>query len=177
MQWFRSWRHDGGVEGFELTSFYKTPFSKLLNNHQQKLTLILRRKKSYSTHKDESHNKMVEGTLLWYNQITYLPGGQPTNWKIIILQRISHKNESSDSLIRLPSLGVWHQEEEPPQHFALKASQLECRSTTRLEATETPLLRCTQVFLCTRSQQSSHLIGDGARDTCGSWRVSWGGEG
>lgn len=45
------------------------------------------------------------------NQISYMPGGWPTNWKIIIPPRISHRKESSEPRIRLPNLEVWWQEE------------------------------------------------------------------
>ena len=58
-----------------------------------------------------------------YNHIPYPPGGLPTNWKIIITQRFSHRSESSEPQARLLSLGVWHQEEEPLEHLALKASR------------------------------------------------------
>ena len=57
-----------------------------------------------------------------YNQTLYPSGGQNTNWKIIILQRFSHRSESSEPHLRVPSLGVWKWEEEPPEHLALKAS-------------------------------------------------------
>ena len=64
---------------------------------------------------------MVEGAHLWYNQIPYPPGGWPTNWKITISQGFSYRNESAEPHIRLPSLGVWHWEGEPPVPLALKA--------------------------------------------------------
>ena len=55
-----------------------------------------------------------------------MPCEQPTNWKIIITQKFSHKIKSSDPHIRLPILGVaWGQgavcqwEEEPPKDLAL----------------------------------------------------------
>ena len=44
--------------------------------------------------------------------------GQPTNWKIIVPQKLSHRNESSEPHNRLPSLGVWQWEEEPPENLA-----------------------------------------------------------
>ena len=67
-----------------------------------------------------SHKKMVGGALSQYNQIPYPPDGQPTKWKITISQRFSHGSEREPH-IRLSSLGVWHQEEEPPEHVPLKA--------------------------------------------------------
>ena len=47
-------------------------------------------------------------------------GGQPTKWRII-LQKSSHRSESSEPHVRLTSPGVLHQEDEPPEHLALKA--------------------------------------------------------
>ena len=35
---------------------------------------------------------------------------------------VSHRNESSEPHIRIPSLSVWRQEEELPEHLVLKAS-------------------------------------------------------
>ena len=43
--------------------------------------------------------------------------GRATNWIIIILQRVSCRSESSEPHSRLPSLGVWYQEAEPPCGF------------------------------------------------------------
>ena len=81
-------------------------------------------KKRHYTSKDikKKPNKMVGGMHSPYNQIPYLLGGQPTNWRIIILQKFSHRSESSEPHIRLPSLGVCHWEEDPTEHLALKAS-------------------------------------------------------
>ena len=42
------------------------------------------------------------------------------DWIIIILQRLSHRSESSEPHVRLPSLEVWHWKEEPQEHLALK---------------------------------------------------------
>ena len=58
-----------------------------------------------------------------HNQIPHLPGRQPTNWKIIISQGFSHKSESPEPHIMLPRMRVWHQEEEPPEHLAMKPSR------------------------------------------------------
>ena len=41
---------------------------------------------------------MVGRALSEHNQIPYPPDGQPTNWKIIISQRSSHKSESPEPL-------------------------------------------------------------------------------
>ena len=52
-----------------------------------------------------------------------MQGGRSTNWRIIMSQKFIHRSESSEPHIRLPSLGVWHRVEDPPEHLALKASR------------------------------------------------------
>ena len=94
------------------------------------------------------HMSHQGGMFSWYNHIPYL---LPTNWKVIISQRFSHRSESFEPQVRLPSLGMWHWEEEPPEHLALKASGLECRHSTGLGETETPLLEGTH--------EVSHALG------------------
>ena len=101
---------------------------------------------------------MVGGVHSWYNQIPYPPSGWPTNWKIIISQRLSHRHESSEPHIRLPSLGVWHQEEKPPEHLAVKDSgawlQELYRAWGKINST---LEECTQGSMCTGVQGKSIL--------------------
>ena len=92
--------------------------AQLLNNHQQKVWNLP--KKIFYFQRQRSHNKTAEEEHSWYNQIPYLPGRQPKNWKIITLQRFSHRSESTWPHLRLPSLGVWHW---PPEHLALKANR------------------------------------------------------
>ena len=58
----------------------------------------------------------------WYNQILYLLGGLPVNWKIIILQKFSHRGKSLQHHVRFPSLGIRHQGDEPPEHLTLQAT-------------------------------------------------------
>lgn len=50
------------------------------------------------------------------------PGGQPTNQRRTALQTLSHRNEGSAPHVGLPIPGVPHQEDEPPEPLALKAS-------------------------------------------------------
>ena len=64
---------------------------------------------------------MEEGALLQYKH-SHILDGQPTELKITISQRLSQRRESSEPHLRFPILGVWHWEEEPPEHLALKAS-------------------------------------------------------
>ena len=98
------------------------------------------------------HMSHQGGVFSWYDHIPYL---LPTYWKIIISQRFSHRSESFEPQVRLPSLGTWHWEEEPPEHLALKASGLECRHFTELGETETPLLE--------GAQEVSHALGPRAK--------------
>ena len=44
------------------------------------------------------------------------------NWRIIIIQRFSHRSETSEPHIRLPSPGVLHREDKPIECLALKTS-------------------------------------------------------
>ena len=81
------------------------------------------KKKISYIQRQRSHNETVRGVHLQYNQIPYKLGRWPTNWKIIISQRFSHRTEHSEPHIRLPSLRVWRQEEEPQEHSALKANR------------------------------------------------------
>ena len=56
------------------------------------------------------------------------------------MQRFSHRSESSEPHIKLPSVGVQHQGDEALEHLALKGlAGLNCRSPTGLGETETPL--------------------------------------
>ena len=84
----------------------------MLNNHLQTKKIF------YFQRQSSSHNRIVGGVHSWYNKIPSTLGGQPTNWKITISQKFSHRrvqNLTSGS-------PVWHQEEEPPEYLALKAS-------------------------------------------------------
>lgn len=53
----------------------------------------------------------VWGVFSQHNKVSYLPAMQPTNWKMIILQKLSNKSESSEPQSRLFSLKAWHQGE------------------------------------------------------------------
>ena len=115
---------------------------------------------------------MVGGVHSWYNKIPHPLGGWPTNWRIIILQ-FSHMSESSEPHVRLPSLGVWHWEEENPEHLALKASGSWSQELHRTGGNrDSTLGGCTQSLMHTMTQdKSSDFIGAWARSTCWSWRV------
>ena len=72
--------------------------------------------------------------------------------RIIILQQFSHGSESSERHVRLPSLGVWHQEEEPPEHLALKANEALSQELHRTGGNrDSTLGGCTQGHVHTRT--------------------------
>ena len=117
---------DKMVERKDLSSppLTKTPKSQLTGEQPlTKKTGTYQKKIFYIQQQRRSHSEMVGGVLLWCNQLPYQPGAQPTNWKIITLQKFSHRSESSESHIRLPSLRVWLREEECPEYLAFKASR------------------------------------------------------
>ena len=129
----------------------------------------------YTQRQRRSHNKMVGGVLSWYNEIPYPPGGWPTNWKIIISQRFSHRSESWEPYVRLPSLGYGIRRRSPQSIWLWRPVGLECRSSTGLGETETPLLEGThKVSRAQGPGQSGDSIRAWARPTCGSSSVSWG---
>ena len=79
--------------------------------------------------------------------------GSPTDWKVTVSQRLTYRSESSDSHIKLPRVGIWHWEKEPPEHLALKASGACARELHRTGGNRDPILkRCTQTFTYTGSQ-------------------------
>lgn len=53
------------------------------------------------------------------------PGGRPTNWRIITLQRFYHRSESYEPHAGFSSLLVLHQADEPPEYLALKSRRAE----------------------------------------------------
>ena len=67
----------------------------------------------------------------WYNQLQYSLGGWTTNWRVIVLQRFSHRSESSEPHVRLPSQGV-QDLEDPQDHLALKASRAQLQEPHRI---------------------------------------------
>ena len=43
---------------------------------------------------------------------------------------IDYPQNVSETQVKLPTLGVWHQEEEPPEHLAFKDRALDHRNST-----------------------------------------------
>ena len=137
---------DGGVEGCELTSSQKNPpKSQLLNNHWEERK---EEKPLEHTKKDSLHPKTKRpqqgdrrGTIRIKSNSIPL-GGQPTNRKIIISQKFSHRSESSEPHTRLPNVEGWSCEK-PPEHLALKASKVLTGSPQTRENRNSTLGGCT----------------------------------
>ena len=85
---------------------------------------------------------------LQYNQIPYPLDGQPTNWKIIILQRFSHRNEIYGLRIRLLSLGIWSWEDKAQSTGLWKPMEFNYRNPTELGKIQTSLVRRVQKISC-----------------------------
>ena len=83
----------------------------------------------------------------------YPLGGQPTDWKVTILQRLTHGSESSEAQARFPHLGTLHWEKEPPEHLAMKASGASAQELHGTGGNGDPILeRHIQVFISIGSQ-------------------------
>ena len=140
---------DGRVEGPDFTSSHEN--TKITTNYWttiDKKDWNLPKKIFYFQRQRRSHNETVGGEHSQYNQMPYPLGGWPTDWKIIILQRFSHQNESSEPHLRLPSLGVCHWEEEPPDHLALKTSRARLQEIHRTGKNRNSIPGgCIQVFV------------------------------
>ena len=91
---------------------------------------------------------MVGGALLWCNQIPYLLSGRSTKWKRIILQSFSHRSESSEPHVRLPSWGPDIGRRSPQSIWFWRPAGLECRSSTGLGETKTPYLEGAHKVSC-----------------------------
>ena len=83
----------------------------------------------------------------------YPPGGQPTDWKVTVSQRLTYRSENSEFHIRSPHLGIWNLEKKPLEHLALRAIRACAQELHRTGGNRNPILeRCTQAFMCTGSQ-------------------------
>ena len=171
--WTEIFRQDGGVGGpWAHPPLMGTPKSQLTAEKPSvKKTRISPEPtpKFYIQRKTDIRNyETVGGVHSQYNQIPYHPGGQPTNWRIIISQNFSCRSESSEPHARLPSLGVSHWEEAPLEHLPLKACGAWLQELHRTGGNRHSTLRgCIQGPTLTRSQgKSRESIGTWARPTC-----------
>ena len=83
--------------------------------------------------------------------------------------------ENSKLYVSLPSLGVWHWEQELTEHLAWRPAELDCRSSTGLGETETLLLENADKVPCTLSPSTKAVTPQEPGDsfTWWSWRVTW----
>ena len=65
---------------------------------------------------------MVGGMGTWYSQDPHSQFGDPQTRGISPSQRSSPGSKGFKPYIRLPSLGILHREDKPPEHLALKTS-------------------------------------------------------
>ena len=113
----------------------------------------------------------------WY-QIPHPLGRQPTNWKIIMLQKFPHWSESSEPHIRLSSLREWKEELPPPpqpKNLALKDSGVRSQELHRTWGkTNSTFWGWIQSLMPTNIQRkkSSDPMRVWDRLTCWYWRVS-----
>ena len=109
-------------------------------------------KKRYPTpkNKEEAATGWLGRAQSQQNQIPYLLGGRPPNWRIIIPKKFSHFCEGSEPHTRLPSLGIQKRAWEFPGNLTLKTSGIwlqDFHSTGR-----NTLRGHKQNLVCTRTQ-------------------------
>ena len=92
--------------------------------------------------------RWVEGVDLWYSQIPNSPGAWPTNWRVIIFQRFSQRNESSEPQVRPLNPQV---QMSPQSIWLWKTSRAYFRESQRPGEIETQLLK--------GSHKISHVLG------------------
>ena len=138
------WRRDGRVEGCKLTSSYEN--TKITTNCWTTIEKkILEPTKKDILHPNTRKKLQRDGRR---GAIAIQSNPIPVRWvrhklEIIISQRFSQRSESSEPHVRLPSLGVWQREKEPPEHLALKASGVWSQEFHRTGETNSTLGRHT----------------------------------
>ena len=138
--------------GTQLLSWKQKNYNQLLNNILQNRLEMIKKDILLQKTKRKPHRDGRRGNYMI--QVTpYLPGGQPTDWKVILSLRLIHGSKSSEPHVRFPCLGIWHWEKELPEHLVLRAS-VAC--TQKLHGTggngDSTCKRHTHAFLCTGSQ-------------------------
>ena len=118
---------------------------------------------------------MVAGALLQYRENPYLLGGQLTSWKVITSQRFSHRSESSEPHIKLPTLGSLASRGVPTESSFAGQRGVSAGAPQHWEkhgfhswSTHT----CFHMYW--DPGQSTNSIEALARPTCESQKVSWG---
>ena len=133
--WLSSWAHQREYPLWQsrktLSSPLLTSIPKITSTEQpvMKKTGIYQNRSS--TTKNIKNEPKGGRQNSWYNQLQYPLGGWTTNWRVIVLQRFSHRSESSEPHVRLPSQGV-QDLEDPQDHLALKASRAQLQEPHRI---------------------------------------------
>ena len=95
------------------------------------------------------------------------------NWKIIISQRLSHRNESSEPTIRLPHWASDIRRRNPQSTGLWRLVGLECKSFTDRRTQRPDSWRMhTKFNMHGDPGQSSDSMGTWTGPNCWSWRVS-----
>ena len=118
----------------------KQPLTKKHWNLPKKIPYIQRQRRN--------NNKTVGGAQSQQNQIPYPRGAWPTNWKTVTPQKFSYRSESPEPHVRLPSLEVQQQEEEPQRIWLWRPAGFDHRNSTGLGKAETPLLEGWHKIVC-----------------------------
>ena len=89
----------------------ETPKSQItVENHGQKMLEPTKKDNPHPKAKKKPQGDDKRGTITIKSNPKHT-GGQPTNWKMVIPQKFSHRSETSELYIGLLSLGVWEREE------------------------------------------------------------------
>ena len=107
----------------------------------KKISHIQRQRRSYSD--------MVGEVQSLQNQIQYLQGGWPSNWRTMIPKKFSHRCKGSEPHVRLPNLGSDKGMRNPLGIWPWRPERFDFRISGGLGGTETPLLEGSNKTLCT----------------------------
>ena len=104
--------------------------------------------------------------------------GDPQTGGISQPQRSSPRREGFESYIWLPSPGVLHWEDEPPEYLALKTSMAYTWESWRVKGNRDSTFKGhIQNLTCSESQnRGSSLKGARVNPICWPWRASWRGK-
>ena len=104
-------------------------------------------------------HQALGGAIMLYKQPQSSWVGSPTDWNITGSQRLTYRSESSETHIKRPRVGMWHWEQEPVDHLALKASGACAQELHQTGGNGDPILksahRCSWA-LGPRAKQSLH---------------------
>ena len=137
----RTWAH--------LLSWKHENHNQLLNNPWQNWVKATKKDILHPKTKEKPQQDGRRGPFTLYATL-YPPGGQPADWKITILKRLSHRSESCEPHVRFPSVGIWSGFGKRSTYsiWHWRPMGLKWSSSTGMEKRETPFLEGTQKFSC-----------------------------